>query len=67
MMKIAAFAAALSLPLLLTACGSSHTEVTNRLVTQEQQMTDLKRALDYGAISQTEYNEQTKKVMTGQN
>lgn len=67
MKKIVPLAAALSLLLLLAACGSSHTEVTNRLVTQEQQLTDLKRALDYGAISQTEYDEQRQKMMTGQN
>jgi cell division protein FtsX len=50
--------------LLLTSCGSSQT-VHNRLVPQAQAEADLKRALDVGAISQSEYQEQLKKLRSG--
>ena len=49
---------------LLTACGSSQT-VTNRLVPQAQAEADLKRALDAGAISQSEYQEELDKLRSG--
>jgi len=47
---------------LLASCGSSSTTVTNRLVTEQQQETDLKRALDAGAITQDEYQEAIDKL-----
>ena len=52
--------------MLLTACGSDSTHVTNRLVPLAQEETDLKRALDYGALTQSEYEEQLEKVRSGQ-
>jgi uncharacterized lipoprotein YmbA len=50
--------------LLLTSCGSSQT-VHNRLVPQAQAEADLKRALDAGAISPTEYQEQLDRLRSG--
>jgi hypothetical protein len=46
---------------LLTACGSSET-VHNRLVSPEQSAADLKRALDSGAITQEEDQEEMEKL-----
>ena len=58
--------AAGALVLSVAACGGSDkTVVVNRLVPQQQSLTDLKRALDAGAINQTEYDQQVKKVMAG--
>ena len=51
--------------MLLTSCGSSSTTVTNRLVPPAQEEADLKRALDYGAITQSEYEEQLNKLRNG--
>jgi hypothetical protein len=52
--------------MLLTSCGSSDsTTVTNRLVPQAQTEADLRRALDAGAISQSEYEEQIEKLRNG--
>jgi Ni2+-binding GTPase involved in maturation of urease and hydrogenase len=54
------------LVLSVAACGGSgKTVVVNRLVSQEQSLTDLKRALDAGAINQTEYDQQVQKVLAG--
>ena len=46
---------------LLGGCGSSET-VNNRLVSPEQSAADLKRALDTGAISQQEYDDEMEKL-----
>jgi hypothetical protein len=51
--------------LLLASCGSDHTTITNRLVPPAQSEADLKRALDAGAISQSEYNDQIDKLRSG--
>ncbi len=49
--------------LLLTSCGSSkQTTVVNRLVSPAQEEADMKRALDAGAISQAEYQQQIAKI-----
>lgn len=50
--------------LLPAGCGSDET-VVNRMVSPQQEQADLKRALDAGVISQTEYNEQVRKVVSG--
>jgi hypothetical protein len=50
--------------LLLTSCGSSQT-VHNRLVPQAQAEADLKRALDAGIISQSEYEDQLEELRDG--
>jgi hypothetical protein len=50
--------------LLLSSCGSSQT-VSNRLVPQAQAEADLQRALDDGAISQSEYQDQLQKLRAG--
>lgn len=49
----------------LAGCGSDthHTVVTNRMVTQDQELQDLQRALNAGAISPTEYDQQRHKVL----
>jgi len=51
--------------MLLTSCGSDSTTVTNRLVPPAQEEADLKRALDAGAISQSEYEDQIEKLRSG--
>jgi hypothetical protein len=51
----------LSASMLLASCGSSET-VNNRLVSPEQSAADLQRALQSGAITQEEYNEEMKKL-----
>jgi hypothetical protein len=50
--------------LLLAACGSSNT-MHNRLVPQAQAEADLKRALDAGIISQSEYEDQLEELRDG--
>lgn len=65
MARFVAIFTAAALALTAAACGSSDKKVVvNRLVPQQQSLTDLKRALDAGAINQTEYDQQVKKVMT---
>ena len=52
--------------LALAACGSSsEATVTNRMVPQDQELQDLKRALDAGAITPAEYQQQRQKILTG--
>lgn len=66
MARYVSLLAASALVLSVAACGGSDkTVVVNRLVPQQQSLTDLKRALDAGAINQTEYDQQVKKVMAG--
>ncbi len=60
-------ALALALMLPLAACGgggsTSTTQVQNTTVSKGQQLIDLKRALDSGAISAREYESQRDKVL----
>jgi hypothetical protein len=49
---------------LLASCGSSNT-MTNRLVPQAQAEADLQRALQAGAITQSEYEDQLEKLHEG--
>ena len=49
---------------LLASCASSQT-VKNRLVPQAQAETDLRRALDAGAMTQSEYEEELEKLRDG--
>jgi hypothetical protein len=52
--------------LLLVASGcssSSEVKIVNRLVPKDQELSDLKRALDAGALSPTEYEQQRRKVL----
>jgi hypothetical protein len=58
-------AALTAAPALLASCGSDRTTVTNRLVPAAQEEADLKRALDAGAITQSEYEEQLEKLRDG--
>jgi hypothetical protein len=47
----------------LAACGSSaESTVTNRMVPPEQELRDLQRALQAGAISPAEYDQQRRKM-----
>jgi Flp pilus assembly protein TadG len=63
----AVLAAALALPLLAAGCGSDErTVVVNRMVSPEQAMSDLDRALAAGALSTTEYQEQRRKLQAKQ-
>jgi hypothetical protein len=45
-----------------SGCGGSDDAVVNRMVSPQQEQADLKRALDAGVISQSEYNEQVRKL-----
>jgi hypothetical protein len=51
----------------LTACGGggseSKTDVKVETTTKGQRLTDLKKALDAGAISQEEYEKERKKIL----
>lgn len=58
---VAMVATLLAAALLLTACGSDST-VNNRLVSPEQSAADLKRALDSGAITQEQYEDEMEKL-----
>ena len=58
--------AALAGALLLVASGcssSSEVKIVNRLVPKDQELSDLKRALDAGALSPAEYEQQRRKVL----
>ena len=65
--RLAFLSIALVVPLALTACGGggakTETQVQNTTVSQGQQLIDLKSALDAGAISQKEYEDQRKKIL----
>jgi hypothetical protein len=61
-----AAALAFVLGLAVSGCGGgSDTVVVNRLVTPEQEAQDLKRALDFGAINQSEYDREIRKLRAG--
>jgi hypothetical protein len=48
----------------LGACGGGgRTELTNTTVSTGQQLMDLKKALDSGAISQAEYDKKRKEIL----
>ncbi len=54
----------------LSACGGGGADVKSdtrvEATTKGQQLLDLKRALDSGVITQSEYEEQRKKVLDAQ-
>ena len=52
----------------LTACGGGGAEVRSEISTQTvgQQLMDLKKALDSGAMTQQEYEQQRKKILERQ-
>jgi hypothetical protein len=54
-----------ALALMLAACGGggSESSVHNTTVSKGQQLIDLKRALDSGAISQSDYNTERAKIL----
>ena len=58
-------AAAVASSLFLAACGGGGADVQQNIssVSQGQQLTDLKRALDEGAINQQEYDKLRTKIM----
>jgi hypothetical protein len=51
----------------LAGCGGggakSRTDVTNTTVSKGQQLIDLKKALDSGAISKSDYERQRKRIL----
>ena len=49
----------------MSACGSGRSKQTTTVTTTTtgQQLTDLKAALDAGAISQAEYDKKRKKIL----
>lgn len=57
-------AALLALELILGGCAGAHREVTNRLVTPEQDQQDLQRALAAGAISPAEYEQMLRRPVS---
>jgi hypothetical protein len=46
-----------------SGCGSEET-VVNRMVSPQQELADLKRALDAGVITPSEYSQQIQKLQT---
>jgi hypothetical protein len=61
--KIAVTGIIFSCLLMLTACGGGGADVQTTNVSVGQELTDLKKALDSGAISQEEYNDQREKIL----
>ncbi len=62
-----AVASAATLLLGLAACGGGGAEVRSEISTATvgQQLMDLKKALDTGAMTQQEYEQQRKKILEG--
>jgi hypothetical protein len=56
---------ALSMTAMLAACGGGGAKTSNDIstTTTGQELLDLKKALDAGAINQNEYNAQRKKIL----
>ena len=48
--------------LAVAACGTERTDVTNVLVSPEQQREDLQRARDMGIISEQEYLQEVSEI-----
>lgn len=65
MKKLGSVAAMLLLAVSLSACGGGGADSSTTVTTTTvgQQLTDLKKALDAGAISQNEYESQRKKIL----
>ena len=61
-----AFSATVAAALALGGCGggTAETRTVNRMVTKEQELQDLQRALQFGAISQAEYEQERRKALT---
>lgn len=58
----------MALALALASCGgggsTSRTSVENTTVSKGQQLIDLKKALDTGAISKSDYDSQRSKILS---
>ena len=65
--RIGARAAAMLAALAVAACASSSTKVTPPVINVSigQQLIDLKKARESGAITQREYEQQAKRVVDG--
>jgi ABC-type glycerol-3-phosphate transport system substrate-binding protein len=65
MKKLGSLAAMVLLAASLTACGGGGADSSTTVTTTTvgQQLTDLKKALDAGAITQSEYETQRRKIL----
>lgn len=55
--------AALALSALVAACGGEEVHVKTSTATTGQQLTDLQKAYEAGAISKDEYEQERKKIL----
>ena len=64
------FAVAITATSLLSGCGGggaeSKTAITNTTVSKGQALIDLKKAYDAGAMSESEYQRERKKILDAQ-
>ncbi len=61
--KTLAFASLVTLSLALAGCGGGDTTVKAETATTGQQLMDLKKAYEAGAISEKEYEDQREKIL----
>lgn len=68
-MKIRAILVTLLSCLLLVACGGGGARTTNEItnVTRGQELLDLKKAFDAGALNEREYQEQRRLILERRN
>jgi urease alpha subunit len=61
--QILSSACAIGMTLSLAGCGGSTTRVSSTTQTSGQELIDLQKALDSGAINQKEYDKQRAKIL----
>lgn len=68
-MRIKVALAGIFASLLLTACGGGGARTTNEItsVTRGQELLDLKRAYDAGALNEREYQDQRRLILERRN
>lgn len=62
-LKTLAAATVLASTLLLTGCGGGDSTIKAETTTTGQQLLDLKKAYEAGALSEKEYKEQREKIL----